>query len=416
MKKLYKLLSILLSLKNSKNRIKFLIMLQEYTKGVPELSHFFPTPANTAYSDEMLNLGASSKILLVVHEFSRTGAPYAALYLARAFFSLRDVRATVISPLDGPMREVFEQEGFPTIVDPLLFSYSSYSSEACEFVANFEQVIVSSLAAFGFIRYFRGIAKHLTWWLHETDTGFTSVANIATDLPLLFACCESIWLCSPLCFPIALRYTSQDKLHLLFYGCKDMAISHRPHESGKMVFSIVGSMEPRKGQDIFLNAIEQLPEELRAKAIFRIIGSPLAFKGSEIFYQEVLTKAARIPEVECFESMSQEKLLAFYAETDVLVSASRDDPMPIVVTEGLMFSNVCLCSSAIGHAQLLENGKDGLIFTTESAEDLAEKMAELLQNPAELATLGAAGRQLYEKYFLMSSFASNVKNLMLHDR
>jgi glycosyltransferase involved in cell wall biosynthesis len=403
-------------LKTPKNRIRFLIMLQEYTKGTPELSQFFPTSANSPYNDEVLQLGTSSKILLVVHEFSRTGAPYAALYLARVLFSLRGIRATVISPQDGVMRDVFEQDGFPTVVDPLLFSDSSYLSEACEFVANFEQVIVSSLAAFRFIRYFRGIAKHLTWWLHETDTGFTSVANVATDLPLLFACCESIWLCSPLCFPLALRYSSPDKLHLLLYGCKDMAIARRPHESGKMVFSIVGSMEPRKGQDIFLKAIERLPEELRTKAIFRIIGSPLAFKGSELFYQDVLAKAAHIPEVECFESMSQEKLLAFYAETDVLVSASRDDPMPIVVTEGLMFSNVCLCSSAIGHAQLLESGKEGLLFTTESAEDLADKMAWLLQNPAELATLGAAGRRLYEKYFLMSSFANNVENLLQHNR
>jgi glycosyltransferase involved in cell wall biosynthesis len=87
-----------------------------------------------------------------------------------------------------------------------------------------------------------------------------------------------------------------------------------------------------------------------------------------------------------------------------------------VVTEGLMFSNVCLCSSAIGHAQLLESGKEGLLFTTESAEDLADKMAWLLQNPAELATLGAAGRRLYEKYFLMSSFANNVENLLQHNR
>lgn len=386
-------------------------MLDEYMKSV----HQLPTTSNnTPYSAEVLKLGANSKILLVVHEFSRTGAPYAALYLAQALFAIHGLRATIISPKDGLIRQEFEQEGFPTVVDPLLFGYSSYSSEACEFVSNFEHVIVSSLAAFGFIRYFRGIAKHLTWWLHETDTGFTAVANVATDLPLLFACCESIWLCSPLCFPLALQYTSQDKLHLLLYGCKDKAILHRPYKSGKMVFSIVGSIEPRKGQDIFLNAIELLSEELRANAIFRIIGSPLAFKGSEIFYQDVLAQATRISEVECFESMPQDKLLDFYAQTDVLVSASRDDPMPIVVTEGLMFSNVCLCSSAIGHAQLLQHGKDALLFTTESAEELAEQMTWLLQNPAELAAIGVAGRQLYEKHFLMSSFTNNVEKLMQH--
>ncbi len=188
-----------------------------------------------------------------------------------------------------------------------------------------------------------------------------------TNLPLLFAACESIWLGSPLCFPPALRLATQDKLHLLLYGCADTAIPHRPHTSGKMVFSIVGSVLPRKGQDIFLAAIERLPKDLRGKAIFRIIGSPLPNEESTLFYKKVLATAALIPEVECIESMTQDRLLEFYAETDVLVSASRDDPMPIVVTDGLMFSTVCLCSSAIGHAKLLEDGKNALIFTNKSA-------------------------------------------------
>lgn len=379
---------------------------------VVKLFQFWTMPLDTPYKAEVLHLGVNAKILLVVHDFSRTGVPYAVLYLARALFSLYGVRPVVISPKEGPIREEFEQEGFPTIVDPLLFDCQNHSSEASNFVANFEKVIVTSLASFNFIRYFCDINKHLTWWIHETDSGYPWVANKGGDLPLLFAACESIWLGSPLCAPPALQYASQDKLHLLLYGCSDTAIPNRPHKSGKIVFSIVGSVEHRKGQDIFLDAIERLPEELRAKAIFRIIGSPLPFENSVSFYKNVLAKAALMPEIECIENMPSDKLLEFYAETNVLVSASRDDPMPIAITQGLMFSKVCLCSSSIGHAQLLENRKDGLIFTNESAEELSEKMAWLLQNSAELAAIGIAGRAVYEKYFLMSSFVNNVKNLM----
>jgi glycosyltransferase involved in cell wall biosynthesis len=416
--KLYKLLYILWSLKNHKNREKFLVMLHEYLQALSNPPQFLSSPPNklsdikTPYTVEIRTLGVNAKILLVVHQFSRTGAPYAVLYLARALFSLYGIRPVVISPQDGPIREEFEQEGFATVVDPLLFSYQNYSPEACDFVASFERVIVSSLVCHGFVNYFRGMAKHLTWWLHETEQGFHSATETTVNLPLFFASCESVWLCSPLCFPIALQYTSQDKLHLLLYGRPDTAIPHRPHQSGKMVFSIVGSVEPRKGQDIFLNAIECLPEELRCKAIFRIIGSPLPSDESLLFYQEIRTKAEQLPEIECFENMSPDKLLAFYAETNVVVSASRDDPMPIVITEGLMFSRVCLCSSAIGHAKLLVHKKDGLVFTNESAEQLAENMAWILQNPSELTAIGVAGRQLYEKHFLMDSFANNVANLV----
>jgi glycosyltransferase involved in cell wall biosynthesis len=199
---------------------------------------------------------------------------------------------------------------------------------------------------------------------------------------------------------------------LLLYGCADTVVPDRPHKSGKIVFSLIGFVDQRKGQDVFLDAIERLPNGLRGKAIFRIIGSPLPYDRSIIFHKKISNRAALIPEVQCIENMPSERLLEFYAETNVLVSASRDDPMPIVITQGLMFSKVCLCSSAIGHAQLLEDGKDGLIFTNESVEDLSEKMAWLLQNPSEISVLGTAGRKVYEKYFLMSSFANNLELIM----
>lgn len=364
------------------------------------------------YTVEVMALGVKSKTLLVAHEFSRTGAPNAVMYLAQALYSINGTKPAVISPVDGPLREEFEREGFPTIVDPLLFAYQGYSLDPSNFVASFQNVIVTSLASFGFIRCFWGVSKHLTWWIHETDEGFNAVARMAADLPLLFAASESIWLGSPLCFSIALQYATQEKLHLMLYGCADISIPHRQHSSKKIVFSIIGSVVSRKGQDIFLAAIEQLPENLKNKAVFRVIGSPLPFEASLAYYKKVYDKLALMPQVEYIESMSADKLCEFYAETDVFVSASRDDPMPIVITQGLMFSKVCLCSSAIGHARLLEDGKDGLIFTSESAEELSKKMAWLIQNPTQLAILGKSGRRVYEDYFLMSSFVNNVRNLI----
>lgn len=412
---LYKLLGIFWSLKDYANRKKFKlmfsVMLREYMADA-KLGKLLPAESESPYKGEYSHSEINPKILLVVHEFSRTGAPYAVLYLARALYSIHGVRPAVISSQDGPLRAEFEHEGFRTIVDPLLFSYRNYSSEACDYVAKFERVIVTSLASFGFIRYFRGIGKRLTWWIHETGSGFNAVVNMNADLPLLFAACESIWLGSPLCLPLALQFTSQDKLHLLLYGCPDTVLPHRPHESGRIVFSIIGSFDQRKGQDIFVEAVGRLPRELRVKAVFRIIGSPAPSVSFADYYKTVRTKGDLIPEIEFINTVPAGELQELYAATDVFVSASRDDPMPIVITQGLMYSKLCLCSSAIGQARLLEDGKDGLIFANDSAEALSVKMAWILRNPNELTALGMAGRIIYEKYFLMSSFTTNVELLM----
>jgi glycosyltransferase involved in cell wall biosynthesis len=362
---------------------------------------------------DALSPASANDILLVVHEFSRTGAPYAGLYLARALSALRVVRPVVLSPMDGPLRQEYEGEGFVTVVDASWIGDTDLSPGFGEWVGGFERVIVISLGAFQFVERFRGKAKRLTWWIHETAVGFDTLATLTADLPVLFSACESIWLGSPLCFPLAGRYASPDKLHLLLYGCEDRVLSHRPHPSGKVVFLVVGSVEQRKGQDVFLDAIGRLSDESRRGAIFWIVGSPLpGNRESEAFSLRVRSRAALLPEVRCFSSMPLERLRQFYSEADVMVSASRDDPMPIVMTEGLMQSKVCLCSSAIGHARLLEDGTDGLIFASESAQQLADKMAWIIANRDELAALGAAGRAVYERHFLISDFVKNVGTLL----
>ena len=370
------------------------------------------SPAVSGGINTSENLGEKHKVLLVLHEFSRTGAPRAVLFLARALFLQYGVRPVVMACVDGPIREEFENEGFPTLVQPQLFDSKDRTPAIREIIAGFERVIVTPLASFPFVRNYASVAKRLTWWIHEEEKGFAYVAdNFAPDLAALFCACESIWLGSPLCFAPALQYVAKEKLHLLVYGCDDIALPHRSPPLERMVFTMVGTMEPRKGQDIFLDAIKLLPTELRHKAFFRMIGSPYN-DWSANFDRQVCDQARLIPEVECLPNMPFSQLLEQYAETDVVVCASRADPLPISITQGLMFSKTCLCSSVTGHAALLTDGENGLIFENESAVALAEKMTWALQNPQAILALGIEGRKIYEEHFLMSSFADNVKNLL----
>jgi len=368
--------------------------------------------AGSLYAAEEKFLENSRKILLVTHEFSRTGAPCAVLYLAQALIKFYRIRPVIISPIDGPIREEFEKNGFPTIVEPSLFTNYNDAAGVSNFVSGFELVIVTSLSSFSFIRHYKDVVKRLTWWIHDDDAGFAYIKNnFASDLASLFDACEAIWIGSPVCSLPVLQYVTPDKLNLLLYGCEDTAMPHRPHKSGCMVFTMVGSVEPRKGQDIFLAAIERLPVDLRCKAIFRIIGSSYN-DWSDIFYKDMLARAILIPEVECLPNMPFDQLLEFYSETNVMVSASRSDPMPISITHGLMFAKACLCSSSIGHVGLLKDGVNALIFKNESVQELVEKMTWILQNPNVLPVLGAAGRKVYESHFLMTSFANNVGNFI----
>lgn len=401
-----------------KNRKEFLTMLSDYVGVVRQKSfqnkekHIAAKTYYTKNYESPASNGCYPRILLVVHEFSRTGAPQAVLYLAQAIYSVYGVKPVVLSAKNGPLREEFDKNGFVSIVDDMLFNYLQYSEDPCNFVANFDRVIVTSIASFKFIKYFRGICKHMTWWIHETDLGFALATKIGADLPLLFAVCESIWLGSPVCFQSTIKYAPQDKIQSLFYGCVDIDLPKISLSSKKVVFSIFGSIERRKGQDIFLDAIEMIPIEIRKQATFRIVGSPSSSRESISFYKKIIKKSKKIKEVELYENMPLIELYQYYAEADVFVSASRDDPMPIVITHGLMLSKICLCSSAIGHAELLTNKINGIIFPSESSLKLSNEIIFLIKNANSMKIIGDNGRIVFEKQFAMNIFINNVKRLM----
>lgn len=355
------------------------------------------------------------KTLLVVHELSRTGAPRVVLYLAQAIRKLTGDVPVIWSPVDGDIRAEFEAHGFPVIVDPLILAYQPAHASSQTAVASFERVIATSLSSYPFVRHHGAVAKRLMWWIHEETAGFDYlVTQHAPDLATLFERCEAIWLGSPLCFAPAGRFVEHQKLVMLLYGCEDASRPAVLRPDGRLVVTIAGSLEPRKGQDIFLDAIELLSDAQRSAALFRIVGSSTQWFAS--FEEAIRTRASRLPQVECIPNVPLDRLNDLYAETDVVVSASRSDPMPIAITQGLMFAKVCVCSSAIGHATLLHDGQDALIFASESASQLAEKLAWLISNRQALAGIGAAGREVYEARFTENQFVANVEYLLQHSR
>ena len=104
--------------------------------------------------------------------------------------------------------------------------------------------------------------------------------------------------------------------------------------------------------------------------------------------------------------------MKIYQKMDVLISPSRDDPMPVVMTEGLMLQKICLCSTNCGTADYIEDGKNGFVFQSENADELAEKIMYIVDNFENLDSVRLSGRKLYEKYFTPEVFEKNILRIM----
>lgn len=74
-------------------------------------------------------------------------------------------------------------------------------------------------------------------------------------------------------------------------------------------------------------------------------------------------------------------------KADVFCLTSKTEGYPMVITETLSLHTPVVSTKATGVTEMLAHG--GGVFTTDSPEDIADKLEHLIKNPAELAKLKA---------------------------
>ncbi len=162
-------------------------------------------------------------------------------------------------------------------------------------------------------------------------------------------------------------------------------VSKSRKESTGLRLIFVGALIARKGLDILAQAVRNLQEQGRRVTV-DIYGSgnlnAVSISGLSIRHQG---------------SLPFDQIQAVMAEHDALVLPSRHDGWGVVVNEALMQGVPVIASSRVGAKCLLEASGAGLIFESENAADLTEKLKMLLQNPDLLNQLRINARKVSQE-------------------
>ena len=359
------------------------------------------------YSSELMNLilkervqeKYQGKILLVSHEFSRTGAPMACLMLAKTIKKIFGEPPVVMGCSDGPFRQDFEDAGIKTF---LIGELPFFKNDLKNFLDSFDLIIVNSVS-FLFFDVINNVSVPVVWWNHEVlDMKSVKILNMDKFLLSL----KEVWFVSPLLEDFLKEHFPQVQRRFFPYGIPIEQLPERQIKRSELNFLLVGSIEKRKGIHIFIDAISALPEKMREKCSFKIIGKVM----EQGYYKKMLDRASGIKELDILPPVSHDELLQYYADCDVVVSSSIVDPFPIVITEGFMHSKLCLFTESIGQALLVEDKKNAVLFKTGDAIDLKNKIEDIVLNFEKYQNIAKEGRKIYEDYFSMEKFSENVKN------
>jgi glycosyltransferase involved in cell wall biosynthesis len=158
------------------------------------------------------------------------------------------------------------------------------------------------------------------------------------------------------------------------------------------IVGLVGRLSTEKGVDIFLRAAARVLTELPTTK-FVVVGDGPDREKLESLIDELMIRAS--------VSMlgRRDDMPSVYASFEIMVSASRQEGLPIAVLEG-MASHRPLVATTVGAVPTaVLDGRTGVLLPPEDVEALASEIVSLLKDSPRREDLGAAARKLVEEKF-----------------
>lgn len=366
-----------------------------------------PTPLRMFGKDNPRPAAPYSRDLLFVsHDLSLSGAPMMLFHAAR-WCQQNGLFVLIMAPKDGPLREKLEAEGIPLIIDPLV---ATGHESFVRFARDFDLVVANTIRSAAAVTAMKNTGTPVAWWIHEPGSVgghyLREDARLRAALPL-----ASIILAPSERTAVFYRpFTDQPVVCLQNaipdVAQKDQATGKREHRP--LRFLMLGSIEPRKGQDIFVQAIAALPQALQQAAEFHMLGRIM----DPEFGARIATAAGPLENVSIDGPRNHQEALEAVREIDVLVCSSRDEAMPVTILEALSLGKAIISTNVGGIGEILTEGREALLVPPEDPNALAGAMRRLLEDPELARTLGRKARATFEANFTMDRFGADFRKLV----
>ncbi len=349
------------------------------------------------------------RVLFFFHETTWSGAPIQLWHVVHALqargygvaAAVPKTGAAESGPISGSLAKM-GAEIFP-LVD---LSRPPKMEELRALCGQFDVVVANTLVMWAAVEAANAEGIPVIWYIHESRVAEQLLAHNPGMQPaleladlLVMPTRRTAWLYA--------AFTDR-AIEVVPYGIPPAPEQPKRPRETQTHFLLLGSYERRKGQDIFLEAIAQIPEEARLRGAFRMAGRALEMD----FHADLASRAATLPNVELGSALEHDAALAATSAADVLVCASRDETMPIAILEAMSLGKAIVSTEVGGISEWLTDGKNALIVPAENSAALAQALTRCLNEPGFVANLGAESRRTFTESFSIHQLGTNFARLI----
>ena len=337
----------------------------------------------------------ADSILIMSHNLDFNGASLALFYLAQILVK-NGFSVFFASWSDGALRKHLYENNMPTIIDPNL---QMRTQKEVEWTHGFHRIICNTLNYYQFLSD-RSMKDKIIWWVHDPVMFYRSL-----DRELLHKIRpDNLTVCAvgQIAEAAFKEYLPGFAVRQLIYGIPDVSLNRSPHD--KVEFIVIGNVQQYKGQDILIQSLERLDDEILRRIHVKIVG----FQPT-VYANNVKKMAEKLGDTVTFiPPVDRERVHRLLDESDILICPSKVDTMSIVTNEGMQHGLPCIVSDAAGASAYIKDGENGFIVGQGDAEALSERINWCVQHRESLEQIGRASRLIYEQYFSMDIFESNL--------
>jgi glycosyltransferase involved in cell wall biosynthesis len=249
------------------------------------------------------------------------------------------------------------------------------------------------------------------WIQMDEPRGLRSLGGVASVLPAnLVLCCST---------SVARRQRHMRRtpaVSVLHLGTDVQRFAPSPKATARQlvglsldgpVVGMVGRLQEWKRQDVFLRAAAKVVTRHPA-ARFVLVGGPVL--GWEGDYPERLRHLADelgIADNVVFAG-NQSDVAPWYCAFDITVNCSELEPFGMVITESMACERPIVAVASGGPAEVIENGRTGVLVARSDPELIAAALTDLLDSPERCSEMGRAARRSVIDHFSVDTMIATL--------
>ncbi len=329
------------------------------------------------------------KVLLVSHEMTYTGAPRSLLKIAGI---LRDsgYKVVVWTFLEGVFIKEFLKNGFN--VSKINFPIEA-SEKMAKSLKEFEFVIANTIFTSSFACYAQHFVQTVLY-IREAQ----NIPQLIKDCGLNEADLGNIqhMVCvSEYAEKYILEKYQPLELRTIHNFVEETSgketVCVQEKSNSHINILVLGTIEPRKGQKVAIEAFMLLSEDLRKYSRLHIVGSVPEW--AEKYWEEIKEYFSE-QIIYHGEIQENEKLQKLYEDMDIVIIPSLDEACSLVALEAAMYGKAILVTENVGAKYIVDSS---CIVKTNDSYALYKKMKELISTPKLLLELGQRNRRFYQQ-------------------